>query len=901
MTNSWRKGTAAVAAAASLAVGCYAPAAMAVQDGDAGSGSHSETDKDTGASTNRDVRMVTVAGRKVTLEKTDDGWAGKASVASKDDLPKSDDLFDVIVDPQGVPDQYSLKYDAKRSSEYATATDTLGVVHREGVMKFAGTYDGDDTETVLTVVYSYDDGHAANADGHGFTWNEKTRRWETSWRVEWTSGMAPGLTSVTLDDGKSKSTLPVRWKVANTDGVLGATATVTGSFSDDAGDHAYTISLDAVRPAVQSRSVKHAGGLLHLSDQDGVWSGNLPADTTGDSSDEITVVAGEEGKPDRSYTLRADRTGVNATQTGLGTVAWSGSVTYSNDEERTSVSMPVSYEHGNRAKAVYDDHTLEFHRGDDGVWHANVAGTLDLKNKPTVGALNMNGRDVNVVWSDDVKTTTGESTLIRSLSGVATGTIDVDGVQQRWSVDVTAARTEGRVSALTVLQRNADGSTTTHPISGFDPAKGEYSLTLPADAVTASYSLGYSSASDTDKVTEGDPVAPSIDGTTRVLRITLNGATYTVRVAFAKPQQQPSNTAARLKGIYVNYDGTTGKGTLIDGWDPDTLAYTVHVPADAKGVYVLPEAPDGVSVKATDVIQSGYSTTQRWVSSAGGQSRVYQVTVVRDHDEPTADEAFTPGKPKDQDGLTQTENRRETNLVSHGWTDVRGEYHTEDSDSYRIGEGGSFSFASYAGQTVSVATEKISPMNYRYTLSVLAPDGTTFMQHEYTVTYITEATSKAELSGILVNNKPVDGFKPGVLEYTATVGNLDHWTVVPQFDRQSGVSVTTSRDKADAKITVVSADGLSKRVYTVHAKVDPVRNLVDGITGSADSDDTGADGTDGVQLGELSSTGSATWLPAVMSGTLVASGIALLLAASAHLRRRRDAKRGHRPAHGTAL
>lgn len=879
MKDSWRKVAAVTAVTAALAG--VQPVMTAVADDDSDKGViRVQADAGTDTRTDATVRVLTVAGRKVSLGETDSGWVGRVSVDAKKDLPTTDDLFDVIVDPDGVPDQYSLRYDAKRSEEYATATDTLGVIHREGTMTFVGQRDQDDKPTVLTVTYSYDDGHAANADGHGFTWNAATQRWETSWRVDWDRGMAPGLTEVSLDTGSSVSSLPVKWKVSNTDGILTAAASMEGTFTDDAGDHAYSIVLDALRPALQTRTVQIDGGdPLRLTQLDGMWTGSLPADTKGTAPDSLTVIAGMEGKQDREYVLKADRSGVNATSPRLGVLAYSGSVVYGNADEATHVTMPVNYEHGETAETSYDGKQVDFQRLDDGTWHANLSGTLDMQDKPTADTVTMNGRQLSVVWDKDVKTVAGESTVIHSLTGTLNGTINVDGIEQHWSIDVTSTRTEGKVSMLNVLQRHADGTTTSHPIDGFDPAKTDYTLTLPSDAATGSYSLGYASASDTDKVTEGKPIAPSLDGTTRVLRITLNDTTYTVRVAFAKPQQRPSNTAARLAGIYVNYDGTTGRGTLIEGWNPDVLSYTLHVPADAKGVYVLPEAPDGVSVKAADVIQSGWSTTQRWISSAGNQSRVYQVTVVRDHDTPTADEAFQPGKPADQDGATQTQNRAETNLVSHGWTDVKGVYHAESGDSYRIGEGGAFAYASYAGQTVSVATEKISPMNYRYTLSVLAPDGTTFAQHAYTVTYVTEETTKAALSGIQVNNKPVSGFKPSVTEYTVTVGNLDHWTVVPQFDKQSGMSVTTSRDKATARITVTSADGLNKRAYTVHAKL--------AAAGGGET------GTDGTQLDSLPSTGSASRAPSIIGGTLLASGLALLLTAASHMRANR-----RRPRHG---
>ncbi len=49
-------------------------------------------------------------------------------------------------------------------------------------------------------------------------------------------------------------------------------------------------------------------------------------------------------------------------------------------------------------------------------------------------------------------------------------------------------------------------------------------------------------------------------------------------------------------------------------------------------------------------------------------------------------------------------------------------------------------------------------MTYTYTVNVLAPDGSTFAQHTYTVTYITATTHKAQLTGILVDGTAVNGF-----------------------------------------------------------------------------------------------------------------------------------------------
>ncbi len=80
--------------------------------------------------------------------------------------------------------------------------------------------------------------------------------------------------------------------------------------------------------------------------------------------------------------------------------------------------------------------------------------------------------------------------------------------------------------------------------------------------------------------------------------------------------------------------------------------------------------------------------------------------------------------------------------------------------SYEIPEGGTFAYKPKNGQsaTVTVAHEG---MTYTYTVNVLAPDGSTFAQHTYTVTYITAATHKAQLHRHPRGRYGRQGLRPG--------------------------------------------------------------------------------------------------------------------------------------------
>lgn len=186
----------------------------------------------------------------------------------------------------------------------------------------------------------------------------------------------------------------------------------------------------------------------------------------------------------------------------------------------------------------------------------------------------------------------------------------------------------------------------------------------------------------------------------------------------------------------------------------------------------------------------------------------------------TAVTEFKPADPAKQASTVDPANQQDTALASHGYTDKTGKYVTSDKDSYIIPEGGTFAYTPKNGQsaTVTVAHEG---MTYTYTVNVLAPDGSTFAQHTYTVTYITAATHKAQLTGILVDGTAVKGFDPARHEYNASVNDPDEWMVSPQYDKASGMTVSTEKKGADATITVTSGDGLVKTTYKVHVTRKP--------------------------------------------------------------------------------
>ncbi|MCX8647998.1 hypothetical protein J3U01_06205 [Bifidobacterium sp. B4107] len=116
-----------------------------------------------------------------------------------------------------------------------------------------------------------------------------------------------------------------------------------------------------------------------------------------------------------------------------------------------------------------------------------------------------------------------------------------------------------------------------------------------------------------------------------------------------------------------------------------------------------------------------------------------------------------------------------------------------------------------------VTTSKTKGMTYRYTVNIVAPgDLRNFVQHVITIIYITPPPSHpgGRLTGIKVNGHDIQHFNPDTRQYTVEVPRTDQWTIVPQYDERSGMSVHTHKNGADASITTTSADGLVTRNYT---------------------------------------------------------------------------------------
>lgn len=546
----------------------------------------------------------------------------------------------------------------------------------------------------------------------------------------------------------------------------------------------------------------------------------LPAVIDAVSSDGQTVhLTQQKYDTDHFETTPTDKLGVSIVK---GNVAYVADATADHPKLYLSV-----YTTDTKGQEVTVKDGPAFMKNDDGTFTATDTNyTLDGKNQPSADAVTLsNEQTAPITWDKDVQTIEkdldGTATKFIRLNGIATGSVG----SQKFTVNTTADRAYDTHVTLSVTQTPAEGDPTRIEVPdatnvNAPDLKDTYTLkALPHDKVGDQYTLNVDAANQMD-VTVGDTTATIGDNGERHLTTTVTYTdddgdqqtrTVTVVIPFDKAKPVVGNPDAALDGFLVN-------GKPMDGFDPDQLDYTITAKADEK-VTVKPVAREGQTVKASDIRQTAWTTVQEWTVEKNGQTRVYTVTLVREHspEQATADDKFTPADPIAQPSTVNPDSADDTQLADHGYV-LDGKYHAVAEDDYTIPEGGVFSYGAKIGQTVKVGVEKAGGMTYTYTVGVLAADQKTYGAHTYKVTYLTAATHKAELTGINVDGDPIDGFDPAKHEYTVEVKNPEKWTVTPLFDKSTGMSVSTHKDGDKAVITVSSADNLNTVTYTVTVK-----------------------------------------------------------------------------------
>lgn len=149
------------------------------------------------------------------------------------------------------------------------------------------------------------------------------------------------------------------------------------------------------------------------------------------------------------------------------------------------------------------------------------------------------------------------------------------------------------------------------PLEGFAPEKTSYSITLPIGTTTLPAITW----------TQGDPYQQvtltegGVDGTTRIVVTAADGNTVTYRLTFNT--EKSSNKA--LQSIALD-------GTPLAGFHPDTLNYTITLPAGTTTLPTVTYTP-GDEYQTITLSTSTATRTVRIVVKAGdGSSRVYTLT-----------------------------------------------------------------------------------------------------------------------------------------------------------------------------------------------------------------------------------------------------------------------------------
>lgn len=636
-------------------------------------------------------------------------------------------------------------------------------------------------------------------------------------------------------DSDRLSTIPIQWDDDVTHETINGVAQLklNGTATGEYNGQKYTVNLYAtmldpdVQAATWTTTMPDGTTVKYWWETQRFYGQKLDAQldtlpTTLDavSSDGQTVhLTQQKYDTDNFETTPTDKLGVSIVK---GNVAYVADATADHPELYLSV-----YTTDTRGSEVTVKDGPAFTKNDDGTFTTTDTNyTLDGKNQPSADVVTLsNGQTASITWDKDVQTIEkdidGTATKFIRLNGVATGSVG----SQKFTVNITADRAYDTHVTLSVTQTPAEGDPTRIEVPNATNVnapdlKDTYTLkALPHDKVGDQYTLNVDAANQMD-VTVGDTTATIGNNGERHLTTAVTYTdddgdqqtrTVTVVIPFDKAKPVVGNPDAALDGFLVN-------GKPMDGFDPDQLDYTITAKADEK-VTVKPVAREGQTVKASDIRQTAWTTVQEWTVEKNGQTRVYTVTLVREHspEQATADDKFTPADPIAQPSTVNPDSADDTQLADHGYV-LDGKYHAVAEDDYTIPEGGVFSYGAKIGQTVKVGVEKAGGMTYTYTVGVLAADQKTYGAHTYKVTYLTAATHKAELTGINVDGDPIDGFDPAKHEYTVEVKNPEKWTVTPLFDKSTGMSVSTHKDGDKAVITVSSADNLNTVTYTVTVK-----------------------------------------------------------------------------------
>ena len=235
-----------------------------------------------------------------------------------------------------------------------------------------------------------------------------------------------------------------------------------------------------------------------------------------------------------------------------------------------------------------------------------VPGFLPTKNNYTISLPLGTTQAPTITWKSAYADGAQTITLIKnSLAEGAQITVSAPAAQNTRTYKLTYKIEASSYAYLAGI--SLDGQ----PIEGFTPEQTNYSFTLPIGTTTL----------PTITWTQGDPYQTvaitegGIDGTTRIVVTAAAGNTVTYRLTFST--EKSTNNA--LQGIALD-------DTPLEGFHPDTLHYTITLPA---GTTTLPVVTytQGDEYQTVTLNTSTTTRTVRIVVKAGdGSSRVYTLT-----------------------------------------------------------------------------------------------------------------------------------------------------------------------------------------------------------------------------------------------------------------------------------
>ncbi len=638
-----------------------------------------------------------------------------------------------------------------------------------------------------------------------------------------------------FEDALAKAQAKNLDKYDNADGLEAAIEQAKRLDVDTADAVAFKAAAKALEDGIPQLTVNGwtVGGTALTKNTDGSFSADLGE---ADGLPELKAV----GSDGTTVTLKDNKGGFTqgGDKLGQGTVRHTLTGT---TEKGKAITVTVDVRAGKETTASMDDGDPVSFKQVDGVWTAAISGDNKLGS-----AAKADGSVADVTaWAHEVAMSDGTK-LERTLGEVARTTTDGKTTWVR-AITYTGVTPAGAHVAVTVNASHTYDSTSELKVTATDAQSASPRDVLDVKGDIADLKDSYTAdTQDHDRI--GDAYRASLTGSADAVSkdpgvsvtygVGANGArtfhikyrtlalkgtaltasdrTVDVTVPFAAPKREASNPDARLDGFDIK-----GDATLDPAFDPDVLDYTIHLKAD-QHVSVAPRTRAGTKAVAGDVSQTAFTAVQSWtVTADSGQSRVYTVTAVRDHTEQTADEKFTPRDPVGTVSKDPNPSETNTKLKSWGYT-LDGKYTAVDSDTFQIPEGGTLAYESYEGQAVNATGVRSHGMTWDYDVSVLAADHETYGATTLHVTYITAETNAAYLTGIKVDGKAIDGFDPLKTEYSVQVADPTQYVVTPQFDKMTGMSVSTHKTDSEAVVTATSADGLEKAVYTVHVSKAPL-------------------------------------------------------------------------------